>query len=60
MINFVRYAGMILLLTVTAVFILKIKLVIPISYLSLMLIFLLGGICVVWANFRDKSEDKKK
>ncbi len=60
MINLVRYLGMALLLGVTVIFVLKMKIIVPISYRNLILLFLLGGISMLWANFRDKSDDKNK
>ena len=60
MIKLVRYLGITLLLGVTVIFLLKIKMIIPISYRNLIMLFLLGFISMIWANFRDKSVDKNE
>lgn len=56
--NFVRILSYILLIVTTIIFVLKVKIVIPISYTQLIIVFTVGVISLFWATLReDKSNN---
>lgn len=58
--NFVRIAGIILLLSSTVFFILKLWMVVPISHFQLGIIFLIGAVCNIWSNWGNKEKEERK
>ncbi|PLX10145.1 MAG: hypothetical protein C0597_17315 [Marinilabiliales bacterium] len=58
--NLVRILALILLLGTTIIFILKIFMIIPINYIQLIILFIIGAICLFWANWRESKTDTKK
>ncbi|MFC2103997.1 hypothetical protein ACFLS4_01430 [Bacteroidota bacterium] len=54
----VRLIAFILLLGTTIIFILKIRLNVPISYTHLVIIFIIGAISLFWANLRGNISNK--
>lgn len=54
----VRIIAFILLIGSTAIFVLKLKLSIPIGQKHLIAFFIIGAVSLLWANFRDKSIEK--
>jgi len=57
--NFVRIIGLILLLCSTLVFVLKLKFVIPVENIHLLILFVVGAICLLWSNYRNKPKDER-
>ena len=55
---FVRVVGLFLLLSSTAIFILKIKFIIPVSYKEALILFIIGAICFMWANKGNDKEER--
>ncbi len=53
--NFVRILAFLLLIGTTIIFILKIKVNIPISHTHLLALFIIGAISLIWANKRNFS-----
>jgi phosphate/sulfate permease len=51
--NFVRILAFLLLIGSTIIFILKIKINIPISHTHLLALFIIGAISLLWANKKD-------
>jgi len=58
MVKLVRILAFILLLGTTIVFVLKLKMTIPIEYKHLFMFFIIGAVSLLWANFREKTLDK--
>jgi phosphate/sulfate permease len=56
--NFVRILAFVLLIGTTVIFVLKIKLNIPISHIHLIIFFIIGVISLFWANLRNKTSEK--
>ena len=52
--NFVRFTAFFLLIVTTIIFILKIRMNIPISHLQLFILFGVGALSLTWANLRKK------
>ncbi len=58
--KFVRLIAIILLLSTTTLFVIKIIVNIPISHRQLLIIFIVGIISFFWANWREGRKEKKK
>lgn len=56
---FIRVLAFILLLGTTIVFVLKVRMNIPISYTHLFVGFVVGALCLLWINFRESKENKR-
>ena len=57
---FVRIIAIVLLLGTTIIFVLKVRLHIPIAYKHLIGLFVLGAASLFWANFRESNSSRKK
>jgi len=57
--NLVRIIGLVLLLVSTALFVLKMRFVIPIENIHLIILFVIGAVCFFWANLRDKPKEER-
>jgi|GEM_PF-4940425 len=57
--NFVRIIGFILVLSSTIMFVLKLMIFIPIENRHLLVLFIIGAICIIWANFRNKPKEER-
>lgn len=58
--NLVRILGIILLLSSTALFIAKLFVIIAISHFHLAMIFLVGAVCNIWANWGNSEKEERK
>jgi phosphate/sulfate permease len=56
----IRTIAFILLIGTTIIFILKIRLNIPVSYNHLFIGFIVGAISLLWTNIREGAEYRKK
>ena len=57
---FIRSLAFILLLGTTIIFVLKVRMNIPVSYTQLLIGFIVGAVSLLWTNFRESKENKKK
>lgn len=56
--NFVRILSYILLIGTTIIFVLKTKVLIPVSYRQLMLVFVVGVVSLFWATLRENKSNQ--
>jgi len=57
--TFVRILSYILLIVTTIIFVLKVKIVIPVSYKQLIIVFAVGVISLLWATLREDKNNKR-
>jgi Kef-type K+ transport system membrane component KefB len=56
---FIRTLAFILLLGTTIVFVLKVRMNIPVTYTHLLIGFVVGAVTLLWTNFRESKENKR-
>ncbi len=57
--TFIRILSYILLISITIIFVLKVKFVIPISYGQLIIVFIVGVISLFWAILQGDKPNKR-